>query len=98
MSLAGGRPSLTPRRSSPTSTSVSAAARRSARCRTASSTRSTPPAAYQENLTASESRITDVDMAPEMVNFTKNQILVQAGTAMLSQANQAPQAVLSLLH
>jgi flagellin len=53
---------------------------------------------YQENLTASESRIVDVDMAAEMVNFTKSQILVQAGTAMLSQANQAPQAVLSLLH
>ncbi len=53
---------------------------------------------YQENLTASQSRITDVDMASEMTNLTKNQILVQAGTAMLSQANQAPQAVLSLLH
>ena len=53
---------------------------------------------YQENLTSSESRIVDVDMASEMVNFTKSQILVQAGTAMLSQANQAPQAVLSLLH
>ncbi|HEX4804632.1 MAG TPA: flagellin [Conexibacter sp.] len=53
---------------------------------------------YQENLTASESRIADVDMASEMVNLTKNQILVQAGTAMLSQAQQAPQAVLSLLH
>jgi flagellin len=54
-------------------------------------------ATYQENLTASESRIPDVDMASEMVNFTKSQILVQAGTAMLAQANQAPQAVLSLL-
>jgi flagellin len=53
---------------------------------------------YQENLTSSESRIVDVDMASEMVNFTKSQILVQAGTAMLAQANQAPQAVLSLLH
>ncbi len=53
---------------------------------------------YEENLTASNSRITDVDMASEMVNLTKNQILVQAGTAMLSQAQQAPQAVLSLLH
>jgi flagellin len=52
---------------------------------------------YEENLSASNSRIVDVDMAAEMVNFTKNQILQQAGTAMLSQANQAPQAVLSLL-
>jgi flagellin len=53
--------------------------------------------AYQENLTASESRIRDVDMAQEMVNFSKLQILSQAGTAMLAQANQAPQGVLSLL-
>jgi flagellin len=52
---------------------------------------------YQENLTASESRIRDVDMASEMVEFTKNNILQQAGTAMLAQANQSPQAVLSLL-
>jgi flagellin len=52
---------------------------------------------YEENLTASESRIRDVDMASEMVNFTKLQILQQAGTAMLSQANSAPQSVLSLL-
>jgi flagellin len=52
---------------------------------------------YQENLSASESRIRDVDMASEMVNFTKNQILQQAGTSMLAQAQQAPQAVLSLL-
>jgi len=50
-----------------------------------------------ENLTASESRIRDTDMALEMVNFTRNQILVQAGTAMLAQANQAPQSVLKLL-
>lgn len=50
-----------------------------------------------ENLTASESRIRDTDMALEMVQFTKNQILSQAGTAMLSQANQAPQGVLQLL-
>ncbi len=50
-----------------------------------------------ENLSASESRIRDVDMASEMVNFTKNQILSQAGTAMLAQANQAPQSVLRLL-
>jgi flagellin len=54
-------------------------------------------ASYQENLTASESRIRDADMASEMVNFTKLQILQQAGTSMLSQANQAPQGVLSLL-
>ncbi|ARU60426.1 flagellin [Tumebacillus avium] len=50
-----------------------------------------------ENLTAAESRIRDVDMASEMVKFTKNQILTQAGTSMLAQANQAPQGVLSLL-
>jgi flagellin len=54
-------------------------------------------ATYQENLMASESRIRDVDMAAEMVNFTKLQILQQAGTSMLAQANQAPQGVLSLL-
>ena len=50
-----------------------------------------------ENLSASESRIRDIDMASEMVNFTKSQILSQAGTAMLAQANQAPQSVLKLL-
>ena len=50
-----------------------------------------------ENLAASESRIRDTDMAAEMVNFTKNQILQQAGTAMLGQANSVPQSVLSLL-
>ena len=54
-------------------------------------------AIYQENLTASESRIRDVDMAAEMVNFTKLQILQQAGTSMLAQANQGSQGVLSLL-
>jgi flagellin len=54
-------------------------------------------AIYQENLTASESRIRDVDMAKEMVNFTKLQILQQAGTSMLSQANSSSQGVLSLL-
>jgi flagellin len=54
-------------------------------------------AAYQENLTSAESRIRDVDMAEEMVNLTKTQILQQAGTAMLAQANQAPQSVLKLL-
>ncbi|MBO9521601.1 MAG: flagellin [Nocardioidaceae bacterium] len=50
-----------------------------------------------ENLTASESRIRDTDMALEMVNFTRANILSQAGTAMLAQANQAPQSVLQLL-
>jgi flagellin len=50
-----------------------------------------------ENLSASESRIRDADMAQEMVTFTRNQILQQAGTAMLAQANQAPQSVLALL-
>ena len=54
-------------------------------------------ATYHENLVASESRIRDADMAAEMVQFTKLQILQQAGTSMLSQANQAPQGVLSLL-
>lgn len=50
-----------------------------------------------ENLSASESRIRDTDMAAEMVQFTRAQILSQAGTAMLAQANQAPQGVLRLL-
>ncbi|RLV48791.1 flagellin [Nocardioides mangrovicus] len=50
-----------------------------------------------ENLTASESRIADTDMASEMASFTRSQILSQAGTAMLAQANQAPQSVLKLL-
>jgi flagellin len=50
-----------------------------------------------ENLAASESRIRDTDMAKEMMSFTRSQILSQAGTAMLAQANQAPQGVLSLL-
>jgi len=50
-----------------------------------------------ENLTASESRIRDVDMAKEMMEFTKNSILQQAATAMLAQANQQPQGVLQLL-
>jgi len=54
-------------------------------------------ATYQENLTASESRIRDVDMAAEMTNYTKENILQQAGTSMLAQANQAPQNILSLL-
>ncbi len=52
---------------------------------------------YHENLVSAESRIRDVDMASEMVTLTKNQVLAQAGTAMLAQANQAPQSVLSLL-
>jgi len=50
-----------------------------------------------ENLTAAESRIRDVDMAKEMMAFTKNQILSQASQAMLAQANQLPQGVLQLL-
>ncbi len=53
--------------------------------------------AYQENLVAAESRIRDVDMAQEMVNYTKYSILAQAGQAMLAQANQSPSQVLSLL-
>src|ERR671932_1377068 len=54
-------------------------------------------AIYEENLTASESRVRDVDMAAEMVTFTKLQILQNAGTSMLAQANQSSQGVLSLL-
>ncbi|AQX53213.1 flagellin [Priestia flexa] len=50
-----------------------------------------------ENLTASESRIRDVDMAQEMTEFTKNNILNQAAQAMLAQANQLPQGILQLL-
>ncbi len=50
-----------------------------------------------ENLQAAESRIRDADMASEMIDFTRNQILQQSGTAMLSQANQAPQSILRLL-
>ncbi len=50
-----------------------------------------------QNLTASESSIVDTDMSLEMVNFTKDQILLQAGTAMLAQANSAPQTILKLL-
>jgi flagellin len=50
-----------------------------------------------ENLQAAESRIRDTDMASEMVEFTKNQILTQSGTAMLAQANQSGQTVLQLL-
>ena len=51
----------------------------------------------QQNMDASNSRIQDVDMAAEMVNFTKANILQQAGTSILAQANQAPQSVLKLL-
>jgi flagellin len=51
----------------------------------------------QQNLSASQSQIADVNMASEMVNFTKTQILQNAGTSILTQANQAPQAVLKLL-
>ena len=50
-----------------------------------------------ENLQAAESRIRDVDMAKEMVDYVKNQILIQAGTAMLAQANTKSQSVLQLL-
>jgi|SRR5690625_3239890 len=53
--------------------------------------------ASSENLTAAESRIRDVDMAKEMMSFTKNNILTQASQAMLAQANQMPQGVLQLL-
>lgn len=49
-----------------------------------------------ENTSAAESTIRDVDMASEMTSFTKSQILMQAGTAMLAQANMAPQQILSL--
>ena len=50
-----------------------------------------------ENITAAESRIRDTDMADEITNYTKNNILLQAAQSMLSQANAAPQGVLSLL-
>jgi flagellin len=50
-----------------------------------------------ENLSASESRVRDVDLAEEMVSFTRHQIMVQAGTAMLAQANQIPASVLALI-
>jgi flagellin len=50
-----------------------------------------------ENMQAAESRIRDTDMAEKMVDFVKNQILLQSGTAMLAQANTTPQAVLQLL-
>jgi flagellin len=50
-----------------------------------------------ENLQASESRISDVDVATEMTEFTRNQILAQSGVAMLAQANSLPQLALQLL-
>jgi flagellin len=50
-----------------------------------------------ENVTASESRVRDVDMASEMASFTKFQVLIQSATAMLAQANQSPTSILSLL-
>ncbi len=50
-----------------------------------------------ENLQAAKARIRDLDMAEEIMSFTKNQILQQAATAMLAQANMAPQSVLQLL-
>ena len=52
---------------------------------------------YSENLTTSESRIRDTDMASEMVSYSKNNILQQAAQSMLTQANQSNQGVLSLL-
>jgi flagellin len=51
----------------------------------------------KENITAAESRIRDTDMAKEIMNYTKNNILLQASQAMLAQANMAPQSVISLL-
>ena len=54
-------------------------------------------ATTKENLQAAESRVRDVDMAEEMMNYTKNNILLQASQAMLAQANQQPQGILQLL-
>ena len=51
-----------------------------------------------ENLTSAESRVRDTVMAKEMMNFTKNNILVQAAQSMLAQANQQPQSILQLLN
>ncbi|HKM22993.1 MAG TPA: flagellin, partial [Lachnospiraceae bacterium] len=50
-----------------------------------------------ENMTAAYSRLMDVDMADEMVEYTKLQVLTQAGTSMLAQANERPQSALQLL-
>ena len=92
------RPSRwTCRRSTPPSAPSRRSARTSAPSRTGSSTAVANLGVTEENLSASESRIRDVDVAQEMVNFTRLQILSQSGTAMLAQANQAPQSVLSLL-
>jgi flagellin len=52
---------------------------------------------YSENLTSAQSTIQDVDMASEMTEFTKDQILEQSGISMLSQAEQNPQQILKLL-
>ena len=52
----------------------------------------------KENLTASESQLADTDMAQEMSDLVKNQILLSSGTAMLAQANQVPQSVIQLLN
>ena len=54
-------------------------------------------AASEENLTAAESRIRDVDMAKEMVAYTQANVIYQSATTMLAQANQQPQTILSLL-
>jgi flagellin len=54
-------------------------------------------ATTEENLTAAESRIRDVDMAEEMVTYTKNSILNESAMAMLSQANKQPEKILTLL-
>ncbi len=69
----------------------------SVRRRTGSSRPSANLQVTTENLSASESRIRDTDMALEMVSFTRHQILLQAGTAMFAQANAAPQSMLRLL-
>ena len=55
------------------------------------------PQPPQQNIAASQSSIRDTNLSSEIVDFTKNQILVQAGTSALAQANQAPQSVLKLL-
>ena len=73
------------------------ARRSSAPCRTAWSTRSRTWPSTRRTSRPSGSRIRDVDMAAETVQLTKYQILQQAGTAMLAQANVTPQAVLQLL-
>ena len=52
---------------------------------------------YSQNLTSAVSAITDVNMATEMTNFTKDQVLQQAGVSILAQANQLPDAALKLL-